>query len=138
MALFVSQNSEAPDNMAPGRSAKSVIKNELKMDPDSQESKKRKYEADDEGIGYIDEDEEEAPYDEKQEPFPQHPAFDPRVSELKASATKQLTSFCERIAEMEQSHPDLRNMQVKAQQAQEMREPDRQMIALVGDAGAGK
>lgn len=106
------------------------------MDRDIQSSNKRKRDMDDDGD--VDDDEVETPYDERQEPFPSHPAFDPRIAEMKARATIHLNRLSEHLAESEQSHPALQHMRAKAQNAAEMREPDRQMIALVGDAGAGE
>lgn len=81
--------------------------------------------------------EEEQPYSETQEAFPFHPAFDPRVEELKSSATHHINALLQHLAGHASISAALRNMKGKAVDATKMREPDRLMIALVGDTGAG-
>lgn len=80
---------------------------------------------------------EEQPYSETQEPFPSHPAFDPRVEKLKSSATHHIDALLQHLAGNASVSAALRNMKGKAEKAMKMREPDRLMIALVGDTGAG-
>lgn len=80
---------------------------------------------------------EEQPYSETQEPFRSHPAFDPRVEELKRTATHHIGALLQHLAGHASVSAALRNMRVKAEKAMDIRLPDRVMIALVGDTGAG-
>lgn len=68
---------------------------------------------------------EEQPYSETQEPFPSHPAFDPRVEELKRTATHHIGALLQHLAGHASVSAALRNMRVKAEKAMDIRLPDR-------------
>jgi flagellar biosynthesis GTPase FlhF len=85
-----------------------------------------------------DEDGEERPYNENEEPFPAHPAFDERIKTLKTSATANMSRLLQSLAENVSASQSLLHMQKKAESALIMPDPDRLLIALVGDTGAGK
>lgn len=84
-----------------------------------------------------DDDEDERPYEESQEPFPNHPAFNRRIEELKKIVEKHIGQLSMQLKANASIAPAVRNMHRKSEKAINMRDPDRLMTALVGDAGAG-
>jgi hypothetical protein len=100
--------------------------------------------------GTLNEDEDEAEddelgsepdepmYDESQELFPAHPAFDPAVEDVRARAeasVKRLDSLLEPYASV---NKDLGNMKAKSAEVMKTKAPRQIRVGLLGGTGAGK
>lgn len=77
-------------------------------------------------------------YNENMEQFPTSPAYDKHLPKLKGKATVLLQQLLLQLQAHGLRSQDIKNMHVSALEAGEEGEPQKLMIALVGDTGAGK
>lgn len=80
----------------------------------------------------------ESTYDESQELFPEHPAFDRAIESVKeqaASSVKRLESVLEKYASV---NKDLENMREKTAEIMKSGSPRRMRVGLLGGTAAGE
>jgi len=124
--LFMSRS---PEPTTPNKS--STVEETLDDDEQDNDEEDEEENEDDDFAG-------ESTYDESQEPFPAHPAFDQGVEAVKdkaASSVKQLESLLEQYAAV---NKDLENMKEKTAEVMKSGSPRRMRVGLLGGTAAGK
>lgn len=124
--LFMSRS---PEPTTPKKT--STVQETLGADDEEDEEENDEEDEDDDHVG-------ESTYDESQEPFPAHPAFDPAIEIVKhqaASSVKRLESVLDQYASV---NKDLENMTEKTAEVMKSGSPRRMRIGLLGGTAAGK
>jgi hypothetical protein len=85
-----------------------------------------------------DADEDGGPYSENREPFPNHPAFDKQIPEVKLMLTKLATEALASVNKSTCDTAQVNELRGMAQSISVIPEAKKQIIGLIGEAGQGQ